>query len=297
MSPEISALVLAGGDGTRLQEFTRRLTGTPMPKQYCRIASDQSLLESTLARVGVLTPPERTFVIVNRNHLSLAAAQLHGLPAENVVVQPKNLDTGPGLLLSLVRLARQHPTAGLAVFPSDHHVADDDAFMASVTRAVALLDALPDKIILLGIRPDRPEPGYGYVEPAAPVTSVADPVLFHVRAFREKPSAAQAAEIVGRGGLWNSFVMVFRLKRMLRLLASVRPQDLERLWDVPDDTEALANVYDSLPPWNFSRDFLAHTTEHQVVLRVEDVGWSDWGTPEAIERTLAAGLTPGPPGS
>src|SRR6058998_290404 len=88
------ALVLAGGDGTRLQALTRVIAGAPIPKQYCRIVGDRSLLETTLARIAPLVPPERTLAIVNREHLALATPQLRALPGWNVIVQPQNRETG-----------------------------------------------------------------------------------------------------------------------------------------------------------------------------------------------------------
>ena len=282
------ALVLAGGDGGRLRELTRTIAGAPIPKQYCRITGDRSLLEMTLARVGRLAPPQRTVAIVNQDHLPLATAQLADLPADNVVVQPRNRDTGPGILLSLLALVRRAPRARVAVFPSDHWVADDAAFVAHVERAFRVLDRLPDKLVLLGVRPDRPEPGYGYLEPGAPLDPPGGDPAFHVRAFREKPSATLAAEIWRRGGVWNSFVMVFRAARVLELLARERPEEFACLRGMWTDRGALERAYESLAPWNFSGGFLARIPGHLVALRVDDVAWSDWGTPQAIERTLVA---------
>src|SRR5207253_8819395 len=112
------ALVLAGGDGTRLQALTRVIAGAPIPKQYCRIVGDRSLLETTLARIAPLVPPERTLAIVNRGHLPLARPQLAAIPAANVLVQPRNLDTGPGLRVRLLALARRDAAATVAASPS-----------------------------------------------------------------------------------------------------------------------------------------------------------------------------------
>jgi mannose-1-phosphate guanylyltransferase len=111
---------------------------------------------------------------------------------------------------------------------------------------------------------------------------------FRVVAFHEKPAPALAARVIARGGLWNSFVMVGRVARMIELLREVRAADVAALAAVPAEPDALAAAYDRLAAWNFSHDFLARIPQHLMVARAGDLGWSDWGTPEAIERTLAA---------
>ena len=129
------ALVLAGGDGTRLQGLTRLIAGSPIPKQYCRILGSRSLLETTLSRIAPLVRTERTVTIVNRDHLAIARPQLRRLAARNVIVQPRNLDTGPGVLMSMLELARRDREATVAMFPSDHYVRDGDAFRRSFVRS------------------------------------------------------------------------------------------------------------------------------------------------------------------
>jgi len=281
------ALVLAGGDGTRLRELTRLIVGAPIPKQYCRITGTRSMLEATLDRVRPLVPAERTLVIVNRDHLPLALPQVAGLPAENVLIQPRNLDTGPGILWSLLEIRRRAPHARVAMFPSDHYVAHDLAFRDAVTRALDVVARRPHKLALLGIEPDQASTEYGYVLPSLPL----DPCearSFHVAAFHEKPSARDAAYFVSRGGLWNSFVMAFRASTVLDLIS-------RRLTGPYSDLEAsfgrrgaLERYYASGSAWNFSHDLLAQAADHLAVVRTEDTGWSDWGTPRSIERTFAA---------
>jgi mannose-1-phosphate guanylyltransferase len=274
--PELWTLVLAGGDGTRLTSLTQRVAGTPIPKQYCRLLGDRTLLEATLDRIRALAPPARTLAIVNRDHLPLARGQLGSLPEANVVVQPQNRDTGPGLLLSLLALGRRDPRALVAVFPSDHYVAAPAAFIAHVRAAACTVAGLPTKVALLGIPPEWPEVEYGYIEPGAPLGP--GTTALQVRRFCEKPDRVAAGALIAAGALWNTFVLVGR----------VRPVDFEVLWSTADDAERLAAAYAGLASWNFSRDLLATVPAHLVVEPAPDTGWSDWGTPELVLRTLRA---------
>ena len=102
-------LLLAGGDGTRLQELTKTLMGTPTPKQYCRLIGNSSLLQSTLSRIHLFAPWRRISAIINRNHLEIARKQLGSLNESNIYIQPKNLDTGPGIVFALLRLVESYP--------------------------------------------------------------------------------------------------------------------------------------------------------------------------------------------
>ena len=284
-------MVLAGGDGTRLQSLTRLIAGAPIPKQYCRILGNRSLLEATLDRVAPLVPPDRTLAIVNRGHLKLARPQLVTLPTSNVLVQPRNLDTGSGILVSLLELARRNAEATVAVFPSDHDIRSEAAFRRYIAQMTHSVDRHPDAIALLGVRPDRAETGYGYIVPGSRVEGSAG--AFRVAAFHEKPAQSLTAHIMRRGGLWNSFVMVGRVARFIELLHEVLPDEVARLGPLAADPDALAPAYDRLRSWNFSRDFLTRIPQHLVVTRADDLGWSDWGTPEAIERTFAGmGMVP-----
>jgi mannose-1-phosphate guanylyltransferase len=281
------ALVLAGGDGTRLQGLTRAIAGRAIPKQYCRILGDRSMLQATLSRIEPIIPSERTAAIVNLDHLAIALPQLERLPPGNLVVQPRNRDTGPGILLSLLALEERLSDGIVAVFPSDHFVADAKRFRGYVGAAFEMVRCDPDRIVLLGIRPDSIEPGYGYIEPAQPIRDDGEIAAFRVAGFCEKPSVEATLDLVRRGGLWSCFVMVFRLRRMLDVLAALRSDDYARMSDRRRCWQELARLYDELTPWNFSHDVLARIARELVVIRAEGTGWSDLGTPEGIERTLA----------
>jgi mannose-1-phosphate guanylyltransferase len=212
------ALLLAGGDGRRLQDLTSEIAGSPIPKQYCRLLHGCSLLEATISRARLFAGRERISVVVNVNHLDLAMDQVGALPESNIIVQPLNRDTGPGMIFALLHLERTHPDATVAVFPTHHYIDHDWAFITHVFRAVSAISHMPEKIAVLGIAPDRPETGYGYILPARPLEIETE--AYRVDAFTEKPNPAGARSIIARGGLWNTFVMVFRLSRMLETMES-----------------------------------------------------------------------------
>jgi mannose-1-phosphate guanylyltransferase len=277
------ALLLAGGDGKRLEELTSEISGVPIPKQYCRFLHGSSMLEATILRAGLFAPSDRISVILNRNHLGLAWDQINSLPESNIIIQPQNRDTGPGMLFALIHLERIHPDATVAVFPTDHYVDKDWVFIAHVLRAVHTISRFPDKIAILGVVPDRPETGYGYILPAAKLKTPGN--VYRVEAFAEKPDPQGARNFIERGGLWNTFVMIFRLSRMLELLQEMVPDEFEKLSELRAFPQRADEIYQKLEAWNLSNRLLARVSEHLIVHRVANVHWCDWGTRELIERT------------
>jgi mannose-1-phosphate guanylyltransferase len=280
------ALLLAGGDGTRLQELTAQLTGVPIPKQYCPLIRGRSLLELALFRTRLFTPIDNTRVIINRNHRRWAREQLQALPENNIYIQPENRDTGPGMIFALMQMEQTSPNAIVAVFPTDHFIDDEKAFIAHVLRATCLVNQFPQKIAVLGVTPNHPETGYGYIIPGRPLpTSLTPWRVSHVNAFKEKPNSMMAREFISQGGLWNTFVLVFQVKRVLELLRDMAPKDSQRLFELQDYSVDAPAVYRDIGPWNFSSQILARIPEELIVLEAPDIHWSDWGTRESIERT------------
>jgi mannose-1-phosphate guanylyltransferase len=164
------------------------------------------------------------------------------------------------------------------MFPSDHFIADEARFRAHVGRAIEAVAADPERIVLLGIKPERADAGFGYIERGPRVDGASG--TWTVAGFREKPDPVTAAALVRSGALWNSFVMVFRASHLLDLIEAVRPQDVRALQTADEDG------YERVTPWNFSSGFLAYIPDQLAVVEADDTGWSDWGTPEAVERTF-----------
>lgn len=295
-----NAVVLAGGDGRRLEPFVRRLRGDALPKQYVSLYGTHSLLDRTFERVERLIPPDRIMTVVTRDHFRYdeACRQLARRPKGTVIVQPQNKDTAPGLLLPLTYLRRRSDDELVAVFPSDHNVANDWALMDHVETAFLTLERRPDLIILLGVKPDRPESDYGYVLPGAPMTGVGRSDVRGVSAFFEKPPLRRAEALIQQGAYWNTSILVFRLRTLLDLMWRITPflplgfSDIAEAIDTTREYEVIDAVYRSLPPVNLSRGVLELASEMSpsplAVLRVNDASWSDWGAEHRILRDLHA---------
>ena len=280
------ALLLAGGDGVRLRELTRAIAGMPIPKQYCRLFRNSSLLEVALERARLFASSENVYTIVNRNHIQFAQEQLGSIPKANVFVQPLNRDTGPGMIFALLNLERIYEDPIVAVFPTDHYVDDAQAFNAQVLRAVDAVAHMPDKIALLGVVPDRAETAYGYILPAGPLAEYES--IYNVDAFAEKPDLKAAHKIMSRGAVWNTFVMVFRLSRMMELLGRYMQREFEMMSVLRATPEKSDVLYQEICSWNLSTRVLSQIPQHLILIKVDDVHWSDWGTCESIERSFRA---------
>ena len=285
------AVLLAGGDGVRLRSMTRGIAGDDRPKQFCPLVGEDALLTETRKRAALTVPAHRTLVVVNRAHERFYTPLLADLSAPALVAQPENRGTAPAILYALLVLAgRQAGADTVAFLPSDHYLSDDGAFMRQVEHAFDGCSRRPDLVTLLGIAPDRPEPGYGWIEPGEPVVG-ASSGLREVRRFWEKPAAAEAERFRAQGWLWNSFVMVGRVSTLLALLRLAVP-DLYRSFagitpalGTVGELSALERLYCGLPSVDFSRQVLTARPDRLAVLPVGGVHWNDLGDPERVLAT------------
>src|SRR5271156_23692 len=218
-----AAIILAGGDGTRLSELTRRITGAHVPKQFCALFGEITLLQMTRNRVALSIPPELTMFALNREHAPFFSPLLAKIPPKNLVQQPQNQGTAPAILYSLLRLAELAPDASVLLMPSDHHVGDEATLMNHVDMAFATVEERPELTVLLGVVPDTPETAYGWIEPG-PVLGVAQSKVCGVRRFWEKPSREIAVELMASGCFWNRFVILGRLSTLLGLFMVTMPE-------------------------------------------------------------------------
>jgi mannose-1-phosphate guanylyltransferase len=291
------AVILAGGDGTRLKSLSRRITGDERPKQFCPVMSDMSLVKETHKRVDLEVAKERTLFLLNRLHQRYYSEILGGTPAGNLIEQPRNIGTAPAILYSVLKIAAADPQAIIGFFPSDHYVSDNTKFMAHIRRAFEAAHDRSDLVILLGVEPESPEAEYGWIEPAQAIQGHRQ--LHRVRRFWEKPSSRLAAVLQLRGCLWNSFVMIASAQALIDIIASATPAlynafaSAMPMIGTDDEPTMIEKLYAFLGETNFSDRVLALVPERLAVLKVSGIKWNDLGEPKRVLASIqTAGVRP-----
>lgn len=291
-------IVLAGGEGKRLRPFIDRLRGDDLPKQYMNFTGNRSMLEHTFRRAEKLISSDLLFTVVNQRHLRFPAVrrQLSSRPQGSIVVQPENKETGPGLLLPLIHLYKCHPESTVAVFPSDHFIAEQDLFMAHVELAFRAVERNPSRLVLLGMAPSEAESDYGYILPGQRVESLLPLGIREISRFIEKPKRPAAQELILNGGLWNTMVMIFKAETLLNLVRGCDPtlfcffNRISEAIGTAGETDVVEEAYRQMEPVNFSQGLLRPLSlQHPSplwVLPVRGVHWSDWGSERRIMSVL-----------
>jgi mannose-1-phosphate guanylyltransferase len=286
------AIILAGGEGSRLAETTRRMYGSRLPKQFLSFGQSRTFLQATVDRLQGLIPPERTVVVVAACHEAIAREQLAEFSGIETVAQPRNVGTGPGVLLPLLHVLARDGRADVALVPSDH----DFRAPAKMRQAmlVAKRAARPGaNMVLIGARAECAASDLGWIVPkqAQRRSSVKS-----IETFVEKPGPDVAERLFARGALWNTMLSVARGSALWRLGREHLPAQVTLLEEYARSLgsgrarECLREVYERLQPADFSRDLVAASTGLRVTA-MEDAGWSDCGTPERL--AAAFGATPG----
>lgn len=219
--PRIHAVVLAGGAGERFWPASRQR----VPKPFLALGEDRSLIEATLDRARRFAAPDDCWVVCGEEHRR-SVIRITGLPPRRVLVEPRRRNTAMAVGLAALRIAAEDPRAVMAILPADHRIPDETAFSRAMLRA-ARAAATADVLVTLGVRPTRPETGYGYIQVGKAVGS-AYRGLHRVRRFVEKPDEARARRFLRSGGfLWNAGIFVWSAETILGEIERCAP-DLHR---------------------------------------------------------------------
>ncbi len=298
MSNQSWVIVLAGGEGTRIQPLIQQCLGFSCPKQYFTFCGEHSMLENTVHRAAELVGPERVITVIGKDHRRYLKNQnISGM----VMEQPLSRGTGAGVFLPAAYIHARDPEATVLIFPSDHFVCPRAGFLDQVNRARRCVEHLDDRLILMAAVPDLPETDYGWVEPGEGLPTPAEtgkPLIREVRSFREKPCAEEARRCFEQGHLWNTMIVATRLRSLWRLGKQILPDLIGRfeafssvLSGHPrkrkrEDRAAVVKLYRSIPSFDFSSTFLTPAAGQCAVMPLQGVLWSDWGRPERVFESL-----------
>jgi len=280
----IHAVILAGGSGTRLWPLSRR----QLPKQFLPLdGGEQSLLQATLERLQPLVQPADALIVTGAEHARGEAYQaLHPFAT---LLEPVGRNTAPAIALAAAWLSRNGDDPMLVVLPADHVIRDRPAFHQALQRAVA--SAETGALVTFGIRPTRPETGYGYIRAVTEGTAVVP-----VARFTEKPDQATAERFLAEGDYWwNSGMFVWKASSILAAIARHLPEVhevLERIradWArAPGSTDpqpAVEAHFEAMPSISIDYGVLEHAEQVQLVPC--DIGWSDVGSWDAVHELAA----------
>jgi len=272
MTERMKVLLLAGGGGTRLWP----LSTEARPKQFLPLVSSKSLLAETWERVLPLS--NEIFVAAAEAHTDLVRAELPGLPPERIFREPARRNSAPPIIRAALDFEREGDAVTAAV-PSDHSIADAEAFRSAIRLAARACEASP--VVVLAVAPGRPETDFGYIEVGDGEASNG----YEVVRFTEKPHLAEAQSFLASGRhYWNAGIFVFRPSRFLaeaRRVAADLVTAVERYCErLPDDTEGARAAWESLPA--ISIDYAVMEKARGVRAVPLRAGWNDVGTWRAV---------------
>jgi mannose-1-phosphate guanylyltransferase len=267
-------VVLAGGVGSRFWPLS-----TPQrPKQVLPLVDDQPLLTNTLARLRPLVEPARTLILTSASLVTPTAALAPELPRENIIGEPKPAGTAPALAWAAAWIAqRDGPDAVMTCVHADWAIADAEGFRAAL-RAGAQAARRHHALVTVGVVPTRPDPGFGYIQPAE---ELGDGVR-RVARFLEKPDRATAERLRSRGYLWNSGIFIWRVGDFLAEVRAHTPEVSRALDAHPADIE---RYFRDVTPITVDVGVLERSS--RVLVLAGDFGWDDVGTWAALRRVRA----------
>ncbi len=276
----MQALILAGGSGTRFWPLSRR----HKPKQLLALDGDRSLLQGTLDRLLPEVRAEDVWVCTTKLLAEQVRQQLPEVPPEQVLEEPEGRNTAAAIGWSVRSMPEAVRSGVIAVLPADHRVARPEAFLERLRQGAEAVEER-DLVLTLGIEPQRPETGYGYLELAEEL----DPNtgLRRVKSFREKPDLPTAQRFVESGGfLWNGGIFLFKGATFLALLDEHLPELAAGLEAIAAEPERLGELYRSLPATSI--DFGLMEKLEDIATLPLDCGWSDLGSWQALAEVLPA---------
>lgn len=289
---DVYIVIMAGGSGTRFWPLSREA----MPKQLLRIDGDKTLIQQTIGRVNPLIPSDRIFIVTNENHAEQIRFQVPEIKKENYIIEPAARNTAAAIGLAAVHIKRRNPDAIIGVLSADHVIKDNDLFRNILNDAFKV--AAMDYLVTIGLKPTRPETGYGYIETgeAIEISSqkpdvsgrTSDFSVFTVKRFVEKPDIETAVRYLHDGHfLWNSGMFVWKTRRILEEIERYMPVLSQRLKEIEssigkeDEGAVTGRMFSDLE--SVSIDYGVMEKSGSVAVIPADFAWNDVGSWTALD--------------
>jgi mannose-1-phosphate guanylyltransferase len=272
------ALIMAGGVGSRFWPVSR----TEYPKQFIDFFGvGKTLIQSTYDRFLRVCPPENIFIVTNEIYTQIIKEQIPGISDNQILAEPIMRNTAPCISYGSMKIAQLNPEATIVVAPSDHTITNQDAFVEAIEQSLRAASQ-NDVLITLGIKPSRPDTGYGYIQYVDSSLKTDD--QFHkVKTFTEKPNLDLAKSFLQSGDfLWNAGIFIWSVKAINKAFLKHLPdmheifQQGNSMFNTDQEVEFIGNAYQQCT--NISIDFGIMEKADNVYVLPADFGWSDLGT-------------------
>lgn len=292
----LCALIMAGGKGERFWP----LSTDEKPKQFLSLLGNKSMLQMTVERVSKIMPLDRIFIVTGEMYKSLVLEQLPDINERNIIIEPIGRNTAPCISLSAMYIKNIYDDAVIAVLPSDHFIQNDDRFNEILISGHEFIEDNKNNIITIGITPDRPETGYGYIKYSNEKNALKtddstyaamdkDNIeVLEVEKFIEKPNLEKAKEYISEGNyLWNAGMFIWHIDNIIELTKKCLPHTYEVLKSI--DMKSLKSYEKTCKEKyplvdNISVDYGIMEKVDTINVIPGDFGWDDVGSWFAIER-------------
>lgn len=272
-------VIMAGGVGSRFWPMST----ADYPKQFIDVLGcGKSLIQMTVDRFSGICPIENVWVLTSEKFSRIVEEQLPSIPKENILREPCRRNTAPCIAYAAWKIKKRDPHANMVVTPSDHFVADVDEFRRVIDSSLSFVNG-SDAILTLGIKPTRPDTGYGYIEAVLGSSSLSNKEIFRVDSFKEKPSLEVAKAYIAKNNFyWNSGIFIWNVSTIVNAfrvyqspIASVF-ESLVPYYDTPQEQEL---VNDRFPECrSVSVDYAIMERADEIFVFPANFGWSDLGT-------------------
>jgi len=272
-------VIMAGGVGSRFWPMST----TENPKQFIDVlGTGKTLLQMTVERFGSLIAPENIWVVTNEKYAGIVAAQLPSMPKENILCEPCRRNTAPCIAYVSWRIKKKDPKANIVVTPSDHIVMNIQEFQRIIESCMKFTSDT-DAIITLGMKPSRPETGYGYIQANLAAASLRNKEVFRVDSFREKPDLDTAKKYIKQNNyFWNAGIFIWNVNTIVNAFRMYQPKMakiFESMLPIYGTADEQAVINEKFPTCeNISVDYAIMEKAEEIFVCPADFGWSDLGT-------------------